>query len=113
MRIKVQFALDETPICMSGTVRSVDYKEVLQRSLLHVEADPLPIYAQNKIMGEVFGMQDDDGDELPYRIPGENSGSAEILDPLNETPKNKAEPVDAAALFPQTAMAESLPLAAG
>ncbi|MDR0642217.1 MAG: PilZ domain-containing protein [Treponema sp.] len=114
MRIKVQFALDETPICMSGTVRSVDYKEVLQRSLLHVEADPLPLYAQNKIMGEVFGMQDDEGDELPYRMPGENSGPGEIPDLLNEIPKNNpvTEPVDAAVSFPRTAMAESLPLAA-
>jgi c-di-GMP-binding flagellar brake protein YcgR len=84
MRIKIQFALNGAPICMSGTVRSVDYKEALQRSLLHIEADPLPVYAQNKILGEVFGMQDDGEDELPYRIPNENStavpGSAEIAD---------------------------------
>jgi c-di-GMP-binding flagellar brake protein YcgR len=71
MRIKVQFALNGTPICMSGTVRSVDFKEALQRSLLHVEADPLPRYAQNKILGEVFGMQGDNEDDLPYRISNE------------------------------------------
>jgi c-di-GMP-binding flagellar brake protein YcgR len=68
MRIKVQFALNGTPICMSGTVRSVDYKEATQRSLLHVEADPLPRYAQNKILGEVFGMEGSDEEDLPYRI---------------------------------------------
>jgi c-di-GMP-binding flagellar brake protein YcgR len=71
MRIKVQFALNGTPICMSGTVRSVDFKEATQRSLLHVESDPLPRYAQNRILGEVFGMQDSDEDDLPYRISNE------------------------------------------
>ncbi|MDR2746537.1 MAG: PilZ domain-containing protein [Treponema sp.] len=119
MRIKVQFALDGTPICMSGTVRSVDYKEAFQRSLLHIEADPLPLYAQNKIMGEVFGMQEDDGDELPYRVRDDNSGAAsgEIPDTLGEMPKKPPVPVtiSAAAAFtaPQKAEAESLPLAAG
>jgi c-di-GMP-binding flagellar brake protein YcgR len=76
MRIKVQFGLNGTPICMSGTVRSVDYKEALQRSLLHVEADPLPLYAQNKILGEVFGMQEDIEDDLPYRMPDDDSAGA-------------------------------------
>jgi c-di-GMP-binding flagellar brake protein YcgR len=86
MRIKVQFALNGTPICMSGTVRSVDYKEVLQRSLLHVEADPLPLYAQNKILGEVFGMQDDNEDDLPYRVPGEDSPATPGPEALAEVP---------------------------
>ncbi|MDR3172881.1 MAG: PilZ domain-containing protein [Treponema sp.] len=117
MRIKVQFALDETPICMSGTVRSVDYKEAAQRSLLHVEADPLPLYAQNKIMGEVFGMQEDDGDELPYRIPGDNSGavpdSGEIPDLLGEVPKNNPVTIAAAVAFTPSREEMPLPLAAG
>jgi c-di-GMP-binding flagellar brake protein YcgR len=112
MRIKVQFALDGTPICMSGTVRSVDYKEALHRSLLHVEADPLPLYAQNKIMGEVFGVQEDD-DELPYRIPNNDSravsGSAGLPGLLNETVKNNPVTIDAG--VPLAAV--SLPLAAG
>jgi c-di-GMP-binding flagellar brake protein YcgR len=72
MRIRVQFALNGVPICMSGTVRSVDYKESMQRSLLHVESDPLPRYAQNKILGEVFGMEDSEED-LPYRISAESA----------------------------------------
>jgi c-di-GMP-binding flagellar brake protein YcgR len=123
MRIKIQFALDNTPICMSGTVRSVDYKEALQRSLLHVEADPLPMYAQNKILGEVFGMQDDGEDDLPYRLSNENStavpGSAEITeipDLSDEMPKNV--PADPAALVeafaaPQNPAPESLLPASG
>jgi c-di-GMP-binding flagellar brake protein YcgR len=80
MRIKIQFALNETPICMSGTVRSVDFKEATQRSLLHVEADPLPLYARNKILGEVFGMQSDNEEDLPYRIANEDSGGVPAAD---------------------------------
>jgi c-di-GMP-binding flagellar brake protein YcgR len=85
MRIKVQFALNGTPICMTGTVRSVDFKEATQRSLLHVESDPLPRYAQNMILGEVFGMQDSDEDDLPYRISNESAESAAVPDDLNGT----------------------------
>jgi c-di-GMP-binding flagellar brake protein YcgR len=81
MRIKVQFALGDTPICMSGTVRSVEFKEAVQRSLLHVEADPLPRYAQNKILGEVFGMGGDTEDDLPYRTSGEAAGAVEGAGP--------------------------------
>jgi c-di-GMP-binding flagellar brake protein YcgR len=122
MRIKIQFALNGAPICMGGTVRSVDYKEALQRSLLHVEADPLPVYAQNIILGEVFGMQDDVGDELPYRIPNENStavpGSTDITEipDLSDEQPASAEPAvfdTAAFTAPQSTAADSLSLAAG
>jgi len=68
LRIKVQFALNNTPISMSGTVRSVSYKEDLDVSTLHVEADALPIEIRNKILGEVFGMLPDDEENLPFRV---------------------------------------------
>ena len=73
LRIKVQFALNNTPICMGGTVRSVEYKEDLNRSLLHVEADPLPIEIRNQIMGEVFGMLPEEEEDLPFRMLGEEA----------------------------------------
>jgi hypothetical protein len=109
IRIKVQFALNGAPICMSGAVRSVDYKESLQRSLLHVEADPLPLYAQNMIMGEIFGTGDCGEEDLPYRIPNSNSApvsnsadAAGMPDLLPETPKNvssRQAPLGAAGSF--------------
>jgi c-di-GMP-binding flagellar brake protein YcgR len=73
IRIKVQFALDNSPISMSGTVRSIEYKEDTNRSLLHVEADELPLESRNQILGEVFGMlsEDETDEELPFRIPAE------------------------------------------
>ena len=83
LRIKVQFALNNTPICMGGTVRSVEFKEDLNRSLLHVEADPLPIEIRNQILGEVFGMLPEEEEDLPFRMLGEEAeemSSALILD---------------------------------
>ena len=73
LRIKVQFALNNNPIIMSGTVRSVEFKEDLNRSLLHIEADPLPIEIRNHILGEVFGMLPDEEEDLPFRMLGEEA----------------------------------------
>ena len=73
LRIKVQFALNYTPIVMSGTVRSVEYREEMNRSLLHVEADPLPIEIRNQILGEVFGMLPEEEEDLPFRMLGEEA----------------------------------------
>ena len=73
LRLKVQFAIGNATICMSGTVRSVDYKEDLNKSLLHIEADLLPIEIRNVIMGEVFGMHPDEEEELPFRLLGEEA----------------------------------------
>jgi hypothetical protein len=54
---------------MSGTVRSVDFKEDINRSILHVEADDMPLETRNQILGEVFGMlPEDDEEELPFRL---------------------------------------------
>jgi len=75
MRIKVQFALNNTPVCMSGTVNSFEYKEDVNRSILHVAADPLPIEVRNLILGEVFGMLPEEEDDLPFRLLGEEAES--------------------------------------
>jgi c-di-GMP-binding flagellar brake protein YcgR len=74
LQVKVQFALDNIAICMDGTVRSVDFKEETNRSVLHIEADPLPIEIRNQILGEVFGMlPDEDEEELPFRLLDEEA----------------------------------------
>jgi c-di-GMP-binding flagellar brake protein YcgR len=80
LRIKVQFAVNNSPVCMSGTVRSVDFKEDTKRSMLHIEADPLPIKVRNKVLGEVFGMMSDEDEELPFRV---------IEDDMNNQAKEK------------------------
>ncbi|MDR1566834.1 MAG: PilZ domain-containing protein [Treponema sp.] len=73
LRVKVQFALNNIPIVMIGTVRSVEYKEDLNRSLLHIEADPLPIEIRNQILGEVFGMLPEEEEDLPFRLLNEEA----------------------------------------
>ncbi|MDR0624537.1 MAG: PilZ domain-containing protein, partial [Treponema sp.] len=82
IKVKIQFALDNTAICMDGTVRSVDFKEDVNRSILHIEADPLPIEIRNQILGEVFGMlPDEDEEELPFRLLDEEAeGMAAVED---------------------------------
>jgi c-di-GMP-binding flagellar brake protein YcgR len=69
LRVKIQFALDNTAICMTGTVRSVSFREETNRSILHIESDPLPLEIRNQILGEVFGMlPEDEEEELPFRV---------------------------------------------
>jgi c-di-GMP-binding flagellar brake protein YcgR len=88
IRLKVQFVLSSAPICMSGTVRSMDFKEDLNRSLLHIEADPLPIEIRNQILGEVFGMLPEDEEELPFRMLTEE---AEGMSADTEPEKDETE----------------------
>jgi c-di-GMP-binding flagellar brake protein YcgR len=89
MEIKVQFALDNTAVSMSGIVRSVDYKEDINRSVLHVAADILPLEVRNQILGEVFGMlPDEDEEELPFRLldeemegmAGQSDSAADVVE---------------------------------
>ncbi|MDR0403233.1 MAG: PilZ domain-containing protein [Treponema sp.] len=68
LRLKVQFILNNVPICVSGTVRSVEFNEEQNRSLLHLEADPLSIETRNHILGEVFGMLPEEDDDLPFKV---------------------------------------------
>ena len=69
LRLKVQFALDRVPVCIPGTVRSVDYHQVNNTSLIHMQSDELPIITKNNILCEVFDLlPDDDDDELPFRV---------------------------------------------
>jgi c-di-GMP-binding flagellar brake protein YcgR len=77
LRVKVQFALSNAAVCMTGTVRSTEFKEDINRSILHIEAEALPLEMRNHILGEVFGMlPDEDEDELPFReLDGEMAGS--------------------------------------
>jgi hypothetical protein len=60
MRIKIQFVLENKPITMIGTVRSVEYNGESNRSHLHVAADPLPQETKNVIFGAMFGMPPED-----------------------------------------------------
>jgi c-di-GMP-binding flagellar brake protein YcgR len=68
LRVKVQFALDNIPICISGVVRSTTFKADANRSVLRIEADPMPMEIRNHILGQMFGKSQDDDDDLPFRV---------------------------------------------
>jgi len=69
MRFKVQFLLNKIPVCVPGTVRSVDYNSERNISIVHMEADTLPIGTRNFILCEVFNLlPEEDEDELPFRV---------------------------------------------
>ena len=69
LRFKVQFLLDKIPVCVPGTVRSVDYYRETNTTIVHMEADPLPIGTRNYLLCEVFNLlPEEDEDELPFRV---------------------------------------------
>jgi len=77
LRLKVQFSIDRVPICIPATVRSVDYEQALNVSLVHMEADPLPVAVRNQILCEVFKLlPEEDEDELPFRVPEDEANYA-------------------------------------
>jgi c-di-GMP-binding flagellar brake protein YcgR len=91
LELKVQFALDNTAISMSGMVRSVDYNEETNRSLLHIEADPLPVETRNHILGEVFGMlPEEEEEELPFRLLDEEAAAMAAEGGTEDTAVNGA-----------------------
>jgi len=85
LRVKVQFALNNAAVCITGTVRSTEFKEDTKRSTLHIEAETLPIEIRNHILGEVFGMlPEEDEDELPFRVlDGEITSSGMAGSPVD------------------------------
>ena len=86
MRVKVQFSLDNAPICMTGTVRSTGFSEDTNRSVLRIEAENLPLATRNRILGEVFGMASDGEDEeLPFRDLDEEAATIGAQSPAGNT----------------------------
>jgi len=91
LRLKVQFSLNRVPVCMPGTVRSVEYNQEANISLVRMEADTLPIGIRNLILCEVFDLlPEEDEEELPFRVnEGENETSAPQGENNNIPDKNK------------------------
>jgi c-di-GMP-binding flagellar brake protein YcgR len=76
LRVKIQFALDNVPICISGIVRSTSFKADSNRSVLRIEADPMPMETRNHILGQMFGASQDDDDDLPFRVLDDEAAKA-------------------------------------
>jgi len=85
MRFKTQFLLNKIPVCVPGTVRSVDYTQESNTSIVHMEADTLPIGTRNFILCEVFNlMPEEDDDELPFRVLEEAGALSKQPEPIME-----------------------------
>jgi c-di-GMP-binding flagellar brake protein YcgR len=94
MRLKIQFVADNTLVCMIGTVRSVDFRQIENHSLLHIQTDPLPLEMRNHVLGEIFGMMpEEDEDELPIRVMEKEEESApdEDNDTFDDNTSNTPE----------------------
>jgi c-di-GMP-binding flagellar brake protein YcgR len=90
MRFKLQFSLNKIPICMPATVRSVEYFQETNTSLVHMEADTLPIATRNQILCEVFNMlPEEDEDELPFRVLEEETETIVPVKEKQEEPQKK------------------------
>ncbi|MDR0377749.1 MAG: PilZ domain-containing protein [Spirochaetaceae bacterium] len=77
LQVKVQFILNTTSLTLPGVVCSVDYNSNTNRSILHIKADSLPRDTRNAILGEIFGMQDDE-EALPVRITEETEQTDDL-----------------------------------
>jgi len=89
LRVKIQFELGGAALCVSGTVRSTIHRAETDRSVLHIEADPLPVAVRNKILGKVFGtMEEYDGLELPFRLMEYEA----LGEPMDKIPAGPAMP---------------------
>jgi hypothetical protein len=104
VRLKAQFMLDGELIAMSGIVRSSDYSEETNRSLLHIEADPLTLATRNRIFAQVFGVNasDDPGaeffrfdeEDLSYDAVGEHSHGLETRAEEGEADTHEESKID-------------------
>lgn len=54
--VKVQFAIGDTPIVMSGVVKGLNYDQKKNRSLLHVQASQPSTATSNRILTYVFNL---------------------------------------------------------
>ena len=81
--------MDNSAFCMLGTVRSADFKETANRSILHIEAEHLPTAARTQILSEVFGMLSEEEEEaLPFQVlDDEAAGISKQIAPAAEAPQ--------------------------
>ncbi|GMO22413.1 MAG: hypothetical protein Ta2B_01350 [Termitinemataceae bacterium] len=88
LRIIVQFKINNTPLSISGMVRSVNYNKEQNTSVLHIESDIIPSAVKNLIMGLMFGAITDEFDTVPLEVEAEDLGraaeQATIEDPLQK-----------------------------
>lgn len=89
--VKIQFALGETPVVMSGVVKGLNYDQKKNRSLLHVQAQPPSTATSNRILTYVFnlfGEREAPGRQAEVRAPAVAAAdpTIPIAEPAEEEP---------------------------
>jgi c-di-GMP-binding flagellar brake protein YcgR len=54
--IKVQFMIGDSSIIMSGVVRNINYDQKKNRSILHLQAQPLSTIMENRVLEYVYNI---------------------------------------------------------
>lgn len=102
IQIKIQFNIQSMLIIMFGVVRTVEFNEGLNQSLLHFECIHIEPAMKNEVLSYVYNMLPDrerevydaltltDADEKADEIQSENE-----LNPENEKPVSASESIDA------------------
>jgi c-di-GMP-binding flagellar brake protein YcgR len=80
--IKVQFLLGESSIILSGVVKNINYDQKKNRSILHLQAQPLSLIMQNRVLEYVYNIFGEREEEQPASPLAETPPSA----PTESTP---------------------------
>lgn len=70
--IKIQFLLGDTSIVMSGIVKGINYDQKKNRSILHLQAKPLSLPLQNRVLEfvyNIFGEREIKAEETSSNAP--------------------------------------------
>jgi c-di-GMP-binding flagellar brake protein YcgR len=89
--VKMQFALGQTPVVMSGVVKGMTYDQKKNRSLLHIQATPPSTATANRILTYVFnlfGEREAPGRQADIRTPSVPAvdPSIPVAEPAEEEP---------------------------
>jgi len=80
--IKVQFSIGENQVVMTGVVKGINFDQKKNRSLLHVQANPLSPTARNRILMYVYNLFGERETPGPVRKPdaqAKNRGAEGIV----------------------------------
>ncbi len=53
---KIQFALSDETIALSGVVKGITFNQKKNQSLLHIQAGNVPVVTKNKILSFVYNL---------------------------------------------------------
>jgi c-di-GMP-binding flagellar brake protein YcgR len=90
--IKIQFALGENQVVMSGVVKGLNFDQKKNRSLLHLQAVPPSSTMRNRILTYVYNLfgEREDGAAKKAAAPARDAGPQGIV--LKATPPASAKP---------------------